>query len=76
MTTHLMEEADYLCDRVAFMSRGKLVAIGTPEELKDSIKKPNATLEEAFIHYTAETLTAENSYRQISRERNTAKRMG
>ena len=34
LTTHYMEEADYLCDRVAIIDRGRLAAIGRPEELK------------------------------------------
>ena len=37
LTTHYMEEADSLCDRVAIMHLGKVVAIGTPAELKASI---------------------------------------
>ncbi len=36
VTTHLMEEAEY-CDRLAILSRGKLVALGTPAELKHEI---------------------------------------
>ena len=76
MTTHLMDEADHLCNHIAFMSRGKLVACGTPQELKDSIHKPEATLEDAFIHYTSETLSEENAFREVSRERRTTKRLG
>lgn len=34
LTTHYMEEADELCDRVAFLSSGKIVALDTPTELK------------------------------------------
>lgn len=34
LTTHYMEEADELCDRVAFLSHGKIVALDTPRELK------------------------------------------
>ena len=34
LTTHYMEEADELCDRVAFLSQGKIVAMDTPRELK------------------------------------------
>ncbi len=34
LTTHYMEEADKLCDRVAIIDHGRIVAIGTPEELK------------------------------------------
>jgi ABC-2 type transport system ATP-binding protein len=33
LTTHLMEEAERLCDRVAIIDRGKLVDVGTPAEL-------------------------------------------
>jgi ABC-2 type transport system ATP-binding protein len=76
MTTHLMDEADHLCNRVAFMSRGTLVASGTPQELKDSIQKPGSTLEDAFIHYTSETLSEGNDFSAISRERKTAERSG
>lgn len=35
LTTHYMEEADYLCDRIAIMDRGKFVAMDTPGRLKD-----------------------------------------
>lgn len=34
LTTHYMEEADELCDRVAFLSQGRIVAVDTPRELK------------------------------------------
>ena len=37
LTTHNMEEADQLCDRIGIMDRGKLLALGTPEELKASV---------------------------------------
>jgi ABC-2 type transport system ATP-binding protein len=76
MTTHIMDEADHYCNRVAFMSRGKLVSCGTPDQLKESIKKPDATLEDAFIHYTSETISEGYDYKSISRERKTAKRLG
>lgn len=39
MSTHYMEEADLLCDRVAIMHEGKIVATDTPEDLKSSVKK-------------------------------------
>jgi ABC-2 type transport system ATP-binding protein len=35
LTTHYMEEADFLCDRIAIIDRGKIVAMGTPAKLKD-----------------------------------------
>lgn len=37
MTTHYMEEADSLCDRVAIIDHGKIIALGTPDSLKDSL---------------------------------------
>ncbi|MFQ6130203.1 MAG: ATP-binding cassette domain-containing protein [Candidatus Hadarchaeaceae archaeon] len=39
LTTHYMEEADHLCDRVAIMDQGEIIALGTPAELKRSIGK-------------------------------------
>jgi ABC-2 type transport system ATP-binding protein len=37
MTTHYLEEADALCDRIAIIDYGKIVVVGTPEELKHSL---------------------------------------
>jgi len=37
ITTHYMEEADKLCDRVAIIDYGRIIAVGTPEELKRSL---------------------------------------
>ena len=37
MTTHYMEEADSLCDRIAIIDNGKIIASGTPSELKESL---------------------------------------
>ena len=39
VSTHYMEEAEY-CDRLALMNRGKLVALGTPRELRDGMSEP------------------------------------
>jgi len=39
LTTHNMEEANQMCDRVAIINKGKIVAIDTPEKLKKTIKK-------------------------------------
>jgi ABC-2 type transport system ATP-binding protein len=36
LTTHYMEEADQLCNRLAIIDHGKLLALGTPQELKDA----------------------------------------
>ncbi len=45
LTTHYMEEADYLCDRVAIIDNGKIVALDTPKNLKDLIGADTITLE-------------------------------
>src|SRR5687767_4177983 len=41
LTTHYMEEADTLCDRIGFINKGKVIAIDTPEQLKRKIKNNN-----------------------------------
>ncbi len=76
MTTHYMEEADILCDRVAIMNLGKIAAIGTVQELKNSIGKADATLDDVFIYYSGTKLDSGGSYRDSSRTRNIAKRLG
>lgn len=53
-TTHYMEEADKLCNRVAIMNSGGLVALDTPENLKKTSNSSN--LEEVFIHQTGEEI--------------------
>ncbi len=51
ITTHYMEEADKLCDRIAIVDHGNLVALGTPIELKHSV--PGANVVE--VHFDRET---------------------
>ncbi len=56
-TTHYMEEADRLCDRIAVMDGGRLIAIDTPHNLKASIGDPaEVTLEEVFLKLTGRSL--------------------
>ena len=76
MTTHMMEEADSLCHRVGIMHRGKLVAIGSPTQLKAAIVGDDVTLEDVFLHYTGDELGAVESFRETSRTRRTARRLG
>ena len=47
LTTHVMEEADALCDRVGILHHGRLEHVGTPAELKAGIG-PDATLDDVF----------------------------
>lgn len=51
LTTHYMQEADDLCDNIAIINKGKIVALDTPEQLKKTYGKNgvNSTLEEVFL---------------------------
>ncbi len=75
LTTHYMEEADALCRRVAVMHLGKVVAIGTPTALKESVG-PNATLNDVFVHYAGYELESGGNFRDVSRTRRVAQRLG
>jgi ABC-2 type transport system ATP-binding protein len=65
MTTHYMDEAEYLCDRVAIIDSGKIVAMDSPDKLIDDLvasgfERPKemkmANLEDVFIHLTGHSL--------------------
>lgn len=56
-TTHYMEEADRLCDRVAIMDGGRIIAMDTPRELRSQIGPPDqVTLEDVFLRLTGRSL--------------------
>jgi ABC-2 type transport system ATP-binding protein len=77
LTTHYMEEADVLCDRVAMMHLGTLRTVGTPSALKETLG-PDASLEDAFRHYTGSGLIDEEKggLRSVRSTRRSARRMG
>jgi lipooligosaccharide transport system ATP-binding protein len=54
LTTHYMEEAERICDRLAIMDHGKIVAFGSPAELRDRYHQPS--LEGVFIEITGRGL--------------------
>ena len=58
LTTHYMDEADKLCDRIAIVDHGKLVALDTPAALKASIPgaSEKTTLDDVFVHYAGRDL--------------------
>lgn len=76
LTTHNMEEAESLCTRVAIMHRGKIVIDDSPERLKASIGGHQPTLGDVFVHYAGDTLDSGGSYRETSRGRHAARRLG
>ncbi|UCE11570.1 MAG: ATP-binding cassette domain-containing protein [Candidatus Thorarchaeota archaeon] len=55
LTTHYMEEAEVLCDRVGIIDEGRLIALGSPKELMDKYEAED--LEEVFIKLTGKKLT-------------------
>jgi ABC-2 type transport system ATP-binding protein len=56
-TTHYMEEADRLCDRIAIMDGGKVIRMDTPYSLKKEIGSPDkVTLEDVFLKLTGRSL--------------------
>lgn len=53
VTTHYMEEAEY-CHRVALMYKGKMIALGTPADLREQLataEKPEPTMEDVFVSH-------------------------
>ncbi|HUR66426.1 MAG TPA: ABC transporter ATP-binding protein [Chitinophagaceae bacterium] len=65
ITTHYMDEAEYLCDRVAIIDAGKIIALDTPDKLIDDLiaagfERPKemkmANLEDVFIKLTGHSL--------------------
>jgi ABC-2 type transport system ATP-binding protein len=57
-STHVMEVAERLCDRVGIIRGGKLIAEGPLEELREKAGTEDATLENLFLELTNETVTA------------------
>ncbi|RYY40710.1 MAG: ABC transporter ATP-binding protein [Chitinophagaceae bacterium] len=65
ITTHYMDEAEYLCDRVAIIESGRIVALASPDQLIDQLvdsgfertkEVKKANLEDVFIHLTGHNL--------------------
>jgi ABC-2 type transport system ATP-binding protein len=76
LTTHYMEEADSLCDRIAILHLGHIMALGSPTELKLASGLTDATLDDVFAYYTGNTLESGGTYRDTARTRRTARRLG
>ena len=74
MTTHDMEEADELCDTVAVLHGGHIVALDAPALLKARIGT-DATLNDVFIAYTGASMAEEGNIRDVARTRRTARRL-
>jgi ABC-2 type transport system ATP-binding protein len=54
VSTHLLDMAEQICDRILVIDRGRTVACGTPAELRaKAAVSPNASLETAFLRLVA-----------------------
>ncbi|RDG32814.1 ATP-binding cassette domain-containing protein [Streptomyces corynorhini] len=89
VTTHYMDEADQYCDRVALMHRGRIHALGTPDELRAELgqrrvaagsagdQDPLPTLEDVFRDVAGSGLDDEGGdFRDVRSTRRTATRVG
>ena len=74
LTTHDMEEADALCDRVTIMHRGRVAVSGTPQELKAAIGE-DATMDDVFVSHTGGAVDEGGTYREVARTRGAARRL-
>jgi ABC-2 type transport system ATP-binding protein len=68
ITTHHMDEADQLCDRIAVLHAGRIQAVGTPAALKAGLG-PGATLDDVFTHLTGTEIEAGGRYREVRESR-------
>jgi ABC-2 type transport system ATP-binding protein len=77
VTSHLMDEINEFCDRIALIDRGRIVAVGTPSELKARVG-PDATLDDVFIQLVTETgkTEIEGNYGEVRRARRAAREHG
>lgn len=75
LTTHDMEEADVLCDRLAIMHQGALAVAGRPADLKAALGE-DATLEDVFIQAVGGAIEEGGTYRDVRRLRSTVRRLG
>ena len=75
LTTHDMDEADALCDRLAIMHQGVVALAGVPAELKAALGR-EATLEDVFIETVGGSIEEGGTYRDVRRLRSNARRLG
>jgi ABC-2 type transport system ATP-binding protein len=85
VTTHYMDEADHYCDRVGLMHRGRIRALGTPDELRRGLGErrgaaatdPLPTLEDVFRDVAGSGLDDQSGdFRDVRSTRRTAQRVG
>ena len=77
LTTHYMDEAQELCDRIAIMNKGAIEVIGTLAQLRKKAKLPRAGMDELFVKFVGKVETEEQGdLSDVKRIRRTARRLG
>lgn len=69
-STHIMEIAEDLCNRIAIMNRGKLVGIGTMEELRQQANQLGANLEDVFLRLTEQDVSVNEIVKKLRKSFN------
>jgi ABC-2 type transport system ATP-binding protein len=66
LTTHYMDEADSLCDRIAIIDRGVIKTLDTPSALKDAIRGEveNPTLDDVFLYHTGKAMREDHTTKE------------
>jgi ABC-2 type transport system ATP-binding protein len=76
LTTHYMEEADRLCDRIAMIDHGRLIVLDTPSKLKASVpgSTEETSLNDVFAYYAGRGMPEPNQEENSARSSRSAKR--
>ena len=64
-STHIMEVAEDLCDRIAIINKGKLVGLGTIDELRTQADKVGSSLEDVFLRLTEQDSSVEEIVKKL-----------
>ncbi|AJP48124.1 multidrug ABC transporter ATP-binding protein [Rugosibacter aromaticivorans] len=75
ITTHDMEEAETLCDRLAILHVGRVSVVGKPAELRRELGA-SATMDDVFAHYAGGLIHEGGTFREVAQTRRTAHRLG
>ena len=64
-STHIMEVAEDLCDRIAIINKGKFVGLGTIDELRQQANKAGASLEDVFLRLTEQDSSVKDIVKKL-----------